>query len=306
MAGATSLPIDRELRRLLRHGTFAEALDHALNVRGLSLERVQHHLAERGVRVSRAALSYWRHGRSRPERAESLRAVRALEEVLDLPPETFVSILGSPRPRGRAAATPGSVDRRRLWPSHTPLLTAMHAPPDGQLTYLDVHEHVLVNEQRQLAAVRTRLVFEAAADRVDRCVVYLWTEEPSKPELTGLRYCRLGRVRSDDSSGAVVTELMLDQRLSAGERSVVEYEWLFPPGPELTFYHRRFTRPNRQYVLQVEFSGEVPSNCVPYRQQSLNGPKRLDRPLWIGASDTAHLVTTDLSAGIVGLGWEWD
>ncbi|WP_112239447.1 XRE family transcriptional regulator [Kribbella monticola] len=306
MAGATSLPVDRELRRLLRTGTFAEALDHALNVRGLSLERVQHHLAERDVRVSRAALSYWRHGRSRPERAESLRAVRALEEVLDLPAETLVSMLGPPRPRGRAATLPGAMDRRRLWPSHSPLLTAMDAPPDGQLSFLDVHEHVLVDEHRQLAAVRTRLVVEANADRIDRCVVYLWTEEPSKPRLTGLRYCRLGRMRSNDELGAVVTELMLDQRLSTGERSVLEYEWNFPPGPELTFFHRRFTRPSRQFVLQVEFAGEVPATCVPYRQLTMEAPRQLDRPLWIGASETAHLVVTDLRPGIVGLTWEWD
>jgi hypothetical protein len=306
MAAGASLPVDRELRRLLRHGTFAEVLHHALNVRGLSLERVQHHLAERDVRVSRAALSYWRHGRSRPERSESLRAVRALEEVLDLPPETLVSMLGPPRPRGRAASVPGALDRRRLWPSHSPLLAAMDAPPDGQLSYLDIHEHVLVDEQRQLAAVRTRLVVEANADRVDRCVVYLWTEEPSKPQLTGLRYCRPGRVRSADGAGAVVTELMLEQRLSAGERSVLEYEWIFPPGPELTFYHRRFTRPSRQFVLQVEFAGEVPASCVPYRHLTMGSPQQFDRPLWIGASETAHLVVTDLRPGIVGLSWEWN
>jgi hypothetical protein len=306
MAGRTSLPVDRELRRLLRHGTFAEALHHALNVRGLSLERVQYHLAERDVRVSRAALSYWRHGRSRPERAESLRAVRALEEVLDLPAETLVSMLGPPRPRGRAVRPAGALDRRRLWPAHSSLLAAMDAPPDGQLAYLDIHEHVLVDENRQLAAVRTRLVVEARADRVDRCVIYLWTEEPSKPQLTGLRYCRFGRSRSDEESGAVVTELMLDQRLAVGERSVVEFEWIFPPGPELTFYHRRFTRPSRQFVLQVEFAGDVPANCVPFRQLTMESPRQLDRPLWIGASETAHLVVVDPRPGIIGLSWQWD
>jgi hypothetical protein len=55
-----SLPVDRELRLLLRHGTFAQALDHAFVTRGLSLERVRHHLATHGIRVSRAALSHQR------------------------------------------------------------------------------------------------------------------------------------------------------------------------------------------------------------------------------------------------------
>lgn len=302
------LPADRELRRLLRTGTFAQVLDHALNVRGLSLERVQHHLAERGVRVSRGALSYWRHGRSRPERAESLRAVRALEDLLGLTAGALVSMLGPPRPRGRRRAEPGSVDRRRLWPTHTPLLADLDAPPDGQLRYLSVHEHVLVNEHRQLATLRTRLVLEALADHVDRCLVYQWSEASERlPVLTEPRYCRPGRIRRNEAAGATVCELVLDQRLSAGERMVVEFCWVSQPdGPELTFFHRRFTRPVREFVLQVEFTGQVPATCVPYRQLTADSPRHLDPPLWIGASRTAHSVLTDVRPGVVGVSWTWD
>ncbi|GLZ38034.1 XRE family transcriptional regulator [Actinokineospora sp. NBRC 105648] len=301
---STRLPADRELRRLLRHGTFAEVLDHALNVRRLSLERVQHHLAEQGVRVSRAALSYWRHGRSRPERAESLRAVQALEKVLDLPQASLVSLLGPQRPRVRAERVPAAVDRRRMWPAHGPLLAALDAPPDGQLRRLSVHEHVLVAD-RMLARVRTRLVLEATEDHVDRCLVYLWNED-SVPRLAETRYCRAGRTRRNDDAGAVVTELMLDQRLDAGERTVVEYTWLFAAGDPLTFYHRRLTRPLRELVLQVQCTGDVPAGCVPYRQATADSPKRFGSPLWIGASGAAHLVLDDVAPSVVGLCWEWD
>ena len=307
MPGAPSLPADRELRRLLRHGTFAQVLDHALNTRGLSLERVQHHLAAQGVRVSRAALSYWRHGRSRPERAESLRAVRGLETVLDLPAESLVSLLGPPRPRGRGSkAEPDAIDRRRLWPTHGPLLAAIDAPPDNRIRPLDVHEHVLVGADRQLRTLRTRLVLEAAADRVDRTLVLLWTEASTAATPIDLKYCRLGRVRADHAAGATVCELLLDQRLAVGERTVVEYTSRFPPGPELTFFHHRFTHSIRQYVLQVEFEGAVPVGCVPYRQANVHAPRHVSAPLWIGASRTAHLVVTDARPGIVGLAWEWD
>ncbi|WP_344314896.1 hypothetical protein [Fodinicola feengrottensis] len=297
---------DRHLRHLLRHGTFAQVLDHAITVRGLSLERVQHHLGEGGVQVSRTALSYWRHGRSRPERAESLRAVQLLEKVLGLPAASLVSMLGPPRPRGRQPQEPGTLDRRRLWPSHSPLLAALNAPPDGQLRYLDVHEHVQVDENRVISTVRTRLVLEALVDRVDRCVVYQWNEEPHQPAVTDVRYCRLGRVRGNGAAGATVSELLLDQRLSAGDRSVVEYVSAYPSGQELTWFHRRFTRPVQQYLLQVSFACPAPATCTPYRQNTLEGPRRLEPPLWIGASNTAHLVVTNAGPGIVGLTWAWD
>ncbi|MDT8914720.1 XRE family transcriptional regulator [Amycolatopsis sp. PS_44_ISF1] len=309
MTGTTlaAIPMDRELRRLLRHGTFAQALDRALVVRGLSLEQVQRRLADRDVRVSRAALSYWRRGRSRPEREESLRAVRALEDLIGLPAGSLVVLLGPPRPRGRMAdAEPGAVDRARLWPSCGPALAAMDAPPEGQVRYLDVHEHVLVDEHRRLAEVRTTLVIEATTDRTDRCVVYEWAEESSRPVLSGLRYCRQGRTRPQEASTATVCELLLEQRLSAGERTVVEYTWSYPSGSVLTSFHRRFTRSARLYLLQVQFTGEVPPHCVPYRQPTLNSPRRPGKPLWIGGSGTAHLAVPDTGPGLLGLQWEWD
>ncbi|MFD1049372.1 XRE family transcriptional regulator, partial [Kibdelosporangium lantanae] len=202
--------------------------------------------------------------------------------------------------------TPGMVDRRRLWPTHGPLFASLDAPPDGQLLHLDVHEHVWVDEDRQFRQLRTKLVFEATTDRVDRCVIQLWTEEPIHPRLVEQRYCRPGRIRTDEASGATVCELMLDQRLAAGERSVVEYTWAFEPGSELTTFHRRFTRSVRQYLLQVEFDGTAPVNCSPYWQASLEAPRHVESPLWIGASNTAHLVVTDVRPGIVGLRWDWD
>ena len=304
--GVPSLPADRELRRLLRHGTFAQVLDHVLTIRGLSLERVQYHLAEQGVHVSRAALSYWRNGRSRPERAESLRAVRGLETVFDLPAESLVSLLGPPRPRGRFKTEPDAIDRRLLWPQHSPLLVAVDAPPDERIRILDVHEHVLVGADHSAVSLRARLVLEAVADRVDRCLVFLWAESTKAAVLADARYCRPGRVRVDDLAGATVCELLLEQRLAAGERTVVEFTAEFPPEHELTFFHRRFTRPIRQYVLQVEFAGEIPVSCVPFRQTNVHAPRHPGPPLWIGASRTAHLVVTDGRPGITGLQWEWD
>lgn len=95
-----------ELAEALRTGPFEHALRLAIRSRGLTLERIRVRLLERGVRTSLASLSNWQRGRCRPERAGSLRAVRELEDILGLPGDSLVTLLGPRRPRGRWRAQP--------------------------------------------------------------------------------------------------------------------------------------------------------------------------------------------------------
>ncbi|WP_230421021.1 helix-turn-helix domain-containing protein [Actinomadura soli] len=85
--------------------SFDRALRGAIRARGQSLERLHVKLAERGIHVSMASLGNWQRGRCRPERSQSLRAVRALEEILDLAPYSLAVLLGPRRPRGRWVRT---------------------------------------------------------------------------------------------------------------------------------------------------------------------------------------------------------
>ncbi|MYS48560.1 hypothetical protein GTW46_00485, partial [Streptomyces sp. SID6013] len=71
--------------------TFGEALQRALKARGLSLQRLHHHLGQRGISVSPVTLSHWQRGRSQPERRQSLRAVAEIEVILKLAPGTLQS-----------------------------------------------------------------------------------------------------------------------------------------------------------------------------------------------------------------------
>ncbi|MET9105661.1 hypothetical protein ABZX29_03620, partial [Streptomyces zhihengii] len=86
---------EADLARVLNTGPFHQALRAALSVRGLPLQRVQHHLAHRGIKVGVTSLCYWQQGARRPRRPESLRAVRALEEVLELPAQSLIRLLGA-------------------------------------------------------------------------------------------------------------------------------------------------------------------------------------------------------------------
>ncbi|RJQ87087.1 transcriptional regulator [Amycolatopsis panacis] len=93
-------PTVPELERLLETGPFAEALRTAIRVRGLGLERIRYRLRSRGTPISLATLSHWQSARCRPERPESLRALRSLEDILGVPDGALTRLLGPPRPRG--------------------------------------------------------------------------------------------------------------------------------------------------------------------------------------------------------------
>ncbi|GAA3238834.1 hypothetical protein GCM10020256_59470 [Streptomyces thermocoprophilus] len=105
-----------ELDTALRGGPFHVALRAAIAARGLPLQRVQHHLTRYGVKVGVTSLSYWQQGARRPQRPESLRAVRALEEILQLPDESLIRLLAGAD--GRPG--PGRPRRVRTVPSSRP------------------------------------------------------------------------------------------------------------------------------------------------------------------------------------------
>jgi hypothetical protein len=110
MTGQRTRTIDRgeqaELSRLLAAGPFDVALRAAIRVRGLGLDRIRYRLRGRGTTVSLATLSHWQSGRCRPERAESLEALRNLEDILNVPDGSLSRLLGPPRNRTRFHAQP--------------------------------------------------------------------------------------------------------------------------------------------------------------------------------------------------------
>ena len=86
----------------MRHRGFSEAFADAVSERGVSLAWLHQRLVESGHPVSPAALSYWRSGRSQPERGTSRDALVEIERLLRVVPGSLISRLGpSRRPRRR-------------------------------------------------------------------------------------------------------------------------------------------------------------------------------------------------------------
>ncbi|GII90657.1 hypothetical protein [Sinosporangium siamense] len=296
----------------LRTGPFDRALQLAIQSRGLSLERIHSRLAERGIPVSVASLSYWQRGISRPERPSSMLAVRALEEILDLAPDSLVTLIGPRRPRGRwLGHVPGSLTYQDVCQAHHglgSLLDGIDNPVDGQLETLSHHESYLIGPRREELAARSRVVFRARCDGVDRYIAIHHNEEGVAPIDVTSDLCRIGRIRSDPARGLTAAELLFDRPLTSGETYVVEYAFTTTGGgPAATQYVRGFRFPTREYLLQIRFDeAAVPPRCYQTWQPNVETAAADLQELRIDNWNTVHLFEFESRAGVHGIRWEWN
>ncbi|PWI41313.1 hypothetical protein [Streptomyces sp. ICBB 8177] len=303
-----------DIERILHTGPFSEALRAAIDKSGLSLSRISSKLEERGVRVSAAALSYWQRGSNRPERADSLRAVGLLEEILDLAPNTLMTLLGPRRSRGRWSASSTPLPTGALWTRSSHLNRTLTGLEKDALRSLwavsTVYAHLRerITADRTFGETRVRKVVRAETDGVDRIIAVMHTDgSPTRFETA--HAARLGRVRTDPVAGYSVAEFILDRMLNTGDTATVEYV-SYSAIPERTpqnYTRHSLYRPAAVLVLEVEFDPKtIPARCAGFYSPRRETPEQSLGPLWIGNSNSAHLALSDLDAGMYGIRWEWD
>ncbi|MEV4945948.1 hypothetical protein [Streptomyces sp. NPDC053755] len=304
---------EADLVQLLHTGPFHLALRTALAVRGLPLQRVQHHLAHRGIKVGVTSLSYWQQGARRPQRPESMKAVRALEEVLQLPGDSLIRLL-----TGDAAAR-GAVDRpaARSYRSLVEasgaveeLLAGLESPVDGGLHTVGHQERVRIGAERQLLGRASQHVVRAHRDGVDRYLAIHHGDpgcDPSRVEVRAVENCRAGRVRWHREAGVLVAELLFDTRLRAGDTYLFGYGFEDGTAGPSGEYVRGFSFAGGQYVLQVGFDeAALPVRCRRFTQASAGAPRGGRSPLTLsGRHRTVHLVEQGVRPGILGIDWDW-
>ncbi|MET9446493.1 hypothetical protein [Streptomyces cinerochromogenes] len=305
-----------ELDTALRGGPFHVALRAAIAARGLPLQRVQHHLSRHGVKVGVTSLSYWQQGARRPQRPESLRAVRALEEILQLPDESLIRLLGesgesgegagSGRPAGRSyrslVEASGVVDR---------LTADLGWSLDGGLHTLGHHEGVRISARRELASRESHHIVRAHRDGVDRFVAVHHGDpgcDPRRIAVHALENCRTGRLRWDQDTGVLVAELLFGTRLRAGDTFLFRYRIEDGTAGASREYLHRFGFPGGQYALQVRFdAAALPVRCHRFSQLSAAAPRSGQQDLPVtGPHHCAHVVEPRIRPGILGIAWDWE
>jgi hypothetical protein len=281
---------------LLAAGPFHEALREAIAASGLALDRIRYRLRLRDVSISVPTLSNWQSGRRRPERAESLRALAELEAVLDLPPAALRSLLGPPRPRGRAAHPKGPDAIIKAWGKPIEhLLNGIDTSSDGRLTRLSHHDRILVDQHGRLVEVANRLVLRASHDGADRWVL-VWDAGQAErlPEVVAGQHCGLRRLNVDRDSGMMVGELVFDAPLARGETIIMEYQIL--ETAEQDRFFRKLHRTTRDYVLEARFDPRaLPARCARIESDAYD--------LAPSPAGSVHLVEFNAS-GTIGIRWE--
>jgi hypothetical protein len=302
-----------ELETALRGGPFHVALRAAITARGLPLQRVQHHLSRYGVKVGVTSLSYWQQGARRPQRPESLRAVRALEEILQLPDESLIRLLAKADERSDAEQPAGRSYRSLVEASGVleRLLAELESPLDGGLHTLGHHEHVRIGAHRELLGRESHHIMRAHKDGVDRYVAIHHGDPGCSPERMGVRAlenCRTGRVRRHHETGVLVAELLFDTRLRAGDTFLFRYGFEDGTAGPSSEYVRGFSSAGGQYALQVRFAEEaLPVRCHRFTQHSAAAPRSGRQELTLsGRHRSVHLVEPRVRSGIVGIGWTWE
>ncbi|MGV9555906.1 hypothetical protein [Streptomyces sp. NPDC003401] len=302
-----------ELDGALSGGPFHVALRAAIAARGLPLQRVQHHLSRHGVKVGVTSLSYWQQGARRPQRPESLRAVRALEEILRLPDESLIRLLAEADGKAPAGQPAGRTYRSLLEASDVleKLLVEWGRPPDDGLHALGHHERVRIGACRELLERESQHVVRARRDGVDRFVAVHHGNPGCAPErmsVHALENCRTGRVRRHHDTGVLVAEFLFDTRLRAGDTFLFGYGVEDGTAGAAHEYVRGFDAPGGQYALQVRFAeSAVPVRCHRFARHSPAAPRGSRQELVLsGRHRSVHLVEPRVRSGMVGIGWDWE
>ncbi|MGW7075565.1 hypothetical protein [Streptomyces sp. NPDC054866] len=302
-----------DLEAALRTGPFHVALRAAIAARRLPLQRVRHHLARQGVNVGVTSLSYWQQGARRPQRTESLRAVRALEEILELPEESLIRLLAKPSDHPDCERPAARSYRSLLDASDVlqELITELGSPLDGGLHTIGHYERVRIGGHRELLGRDSQHVVRAHRDAVDRYLAIYHGDPGCVPERVGvhaLENCRTGRVRWHHETGVLVAELLFDARLRAGDTHLFRYGFEDGTAGTATEYFRGFSFAGGQYALQVRFDeGALPVRCHRFTQRSAAAPRGGRQELTLsGSHRSVHLVEPQVRAGILGIAWDWE
>ncbi|WP_017623943.1 hypothetical protein [Nocardiopsis chromatogenes] len=302
------VPVTPTTMELLRTGPFHDALRAAVEDSGLTLEGLQRRIRMRGVRVSLTALSYWRQGRSRPERPDSLRALRAIEDILRLPDGALLALLGPPRPRGRWAHRSAGALSAPGGPVPFPPGTGAPVACDTALRAFCQMDSVRVGADRSIRRVSTRMVLRALDEGPERCTV-VYSGEPGVPPSAirpeAVEGCTLGRVRRHPHDPLVAAELLFGRALHAGQTHLIEYAFTITDPTASRDFRRAFRYPAQTYVLDVRFDPRaLPKRCFRFSQPDPASPEVVEGELDPEPRGSVHIAEHGMGGGVLGIGWD--
>jgi hypothetical protein len=286
-------------------GDFPRAFADALERRGVSLAWLHAHLAARGHRVSPAALSYWRSGRSQPERSTSREALVEIERLLRVAPGALVDRLG---PSRRPGPRPGDKSVRELFADTPGMHEALRAVGfEGlydELVEQLRHLTVDVDASGRASGVQMRALMQARRDGARRTPLIVTLDAAGRaPDFQPVAGCSLGRQYTDVDGGVFAAELLVDRALARDETCMLELHVELPePAADSRFDHYAARR-MAELLVWVRFDPtRVPSRVERYTV--VEGLEEAEQ-IVLGAGSTAHALARGFGPGVLGIRWVW-
>lgn len=287
-------------------GGFATVLRSAIADSGLSLERIQAKLAERGVDISVATLSYWQSGRSEPGRRASVAALPHVEELLSLAPGELQAHLAR---TVRAPQNLASMLLSDILGSDDPLsekLLRADSRLREMLIIVSDHCTIRVDDTCRMRSRWVRRVLTSDVDGADRFLVLRVKHRPDDPDPTfePLSHCSAGQTYTDPGSSLIAQEVLLDRVLERGESIIVEYALSGPPSDMEYASARRSAL--RELVLEIQFDpAALPTSCE-LVQSTLDGTDEVRAPITLDSTHCVRLVRHNLQPGRYAMHWSRD
>ncbi|HET7070089.1 MAG TPA: hypothetical protein VFI40_04640 [Nocardioides sp.] len=284
---------------------FPDAFADALARRGVSLSWLHRRLVERGHPVSPAALSYWRSGRSQPERGTSRDALGEIERLLQIPSGGLTALLG---PSRRPGPRPAERTLRELFEENPGIEPAL-----GELGFEGLYDELVeqvrhitadVGPDGRVRAFRVQAVMQARHDGARRTPLILTTDDQQRlPRFVPVAGCTIGRTTMDSRTGVFAGELVIERALGKDEQHPYELLIELAEPADETFLDHYAARRLTELLVWVRFHPDRRPTHVERYTVLAEGEER--HTLDLGEGSSAHALARGFGPGILGLRWGW-
>ena len=247
-------------------GAFAVAFRDAVNQSGMTLVEVVDALAERGIKLTQATLSYWQSGRSLPRRQSSLKALREIEIVLGVEKGSLVRSLEEDAQDTTSSAT----SRVQSYAHGVGVPDVLYgAPRDLDASLIDWHNEaqqkfmhvtVAISDGGRKAVTRTEgIVRISSVVSPTTHIATSWGLGDAPPVVTDLYGGHMDTPIMDAENRYQLIPVRLGEGKRMGELHQIGYTLEAVSAAPFTRTEQRwFAWPLDMYALTVDFGDTVP------------------------------------------------
>lgn len=284
---------------------FATTLDRAIHQSGMSLAQLSSALKAHGTPLSAVSLSYWRSGRTRPERSAAITALANLESILAVPAGHLTGALPAARIRERRRKRESVLSAPQV-STIEDFLAGLGMDWMSGLRSQHTHDRLTIGADGAATSLTVRIAGAADRSGVDRQVTLFANDHPDgvRSQPRALWGCSIGTTVEVPEHQLAVAELILPRRLDRGDSFVCEFEWVLPPGGYTDpVQERAIQRRMSSHVMEIDFHPDrIPERIERF---SVSGPHPTNIVPVKLSGTVAQALWSNPKRGSVGIRWFW-